>query len=61
MKASDLFVKALENRQGLKIGCIEEVALEKGFITKSEAIKLGNKLSKTDYGKYIINRASKWR
>ena len=55
------FVKALENRQGLKIGCIEEVALEKGFITKSEAIKLGNKLSKTDYGKYIINRANKWK
>ncbi len=55
------FVKALENRQGLKIGCIEEIALEKGFITKSEAIKLGKKLLKTEYGKYIVNRANKWK
>jgi len=51
------FVKALEKRQGLKIGCIEENCLEQGFITKSEAIKLGKELSKTDYGQYLVKRA----
>lgn len=55
------FVKALEKRQGLKIGCIEENCLEQGFITKSEAIKLGKELSKTDYGQYIIKRAKQWK
>ena len=55
------FVKALENRQGLKIGCIEEIALEKGFISKEQALKLGNELIKTDYGKYIVSRAKKWK
>ena len=55
------FVKALEKRQGLKIGCIEENCLEQGFITKSEAIKLGKELSKTDYGQYLGNRAKQWK
>ena len=51
------FIKVLENRQGLKIGCIEEVAMSQGFITPSHAIKLGEQLSSTNYGKYIIDRA----
>jgi glucose-1-phosphate thymidylyltransferase len=55
------FVKALEKRQGLKIGCIEENCLEQGFISKSEAIKLGKQLSKTDYGQYLIKRAKQWK
>ena len=55
------FVKALEKRQGLKIGCIEENCLEQGFITKSEAINLGKELSKTDYGKYLVKIAKQWK
>jgi len=55
------FVKALEKRQGLKIGCIEENCLEQGFITKTQAIKLGKDLSKTDYGQYLIKRAKQWK
>jgi glucose-1-phosphate thymidylyltransferase len=55
------FVKALEKRQGLKIGCIEENCLEQGFITKEEAMKLGKELSKTDYGKYLVKRAKQWK
>ena len=55
------FVKALEKRQGLKIGCIEENCLEQGFITKREAINLGKELSKTDYGKYLVKRAKQWK
>ena len=55
------FVKALEKRQGLKIACIEENVLEQGFISKEEAKKLGEELSKTEYGQYIIRRASQWK
>ena len=55
------FVKALEKRQGLKIGCIEEICLEEGFISKEEVISLGQDLSKTEYGQYIIKRAKQWK
>ena len=55
------FVKALEKRQGLKIACLEENALEQGFISKEEAKKLGEELSKTEYGQYIIRRATQWK
>ena len=52
------FVKTLEKRQGLQIACLEEIALEKGFITKEQALKLGKELIKTEYGKYIIKRVN---
>jgi glucose-1-phosphate thymidylyltransferase len=55
------FVKALEKRQGLKIGCIEENSLEQGFITKNQALLLGKELYKTDYGQYLIKRAKQWK
>lgn len=55
------FVKALEKRQGLKIACIEENCLEQGFINKDDAMRLGNELSKTAYGQYLIRRASQWK
>lgn len=55
------FVKALEKRQGLKIACIEENCLEQGFISKEQAIKLGEDLTKTEYGQYLINRAKQWK
>ena len=55
------FVKALEKRQGLKIGCIEENSLEQGFISKEKAIRLGEDLSKTEYGLYLIKRAKQWK
>ena len=55
------FVKALEKRQGLKIACIEENCLEQGFISKKDAITLGQELSKTEYGQYLIKRGSQWK
>jgi glucose-1-phosphate thymidylyltransferase len=55
------FVKALEKRQGLKIGCIEENSLEQGFISKEQAMNLGNELSKTEYGQYLIKRVKQWK
>lgn len=55
------FVKTLEKRQGLKIACLEENALEQGFISKEEAKQLGEELQKTEYGQYIVRRASQWK
>ena len=52
------FVKALENRQGLKIACIEENAYEQGLITEEQLIQLARDLGKTDYGNYLIRRAN---
>ena len=55
------FVKALEKRQGLKIACLEENALEQGFISKKQAAVLGEELSKTEYGQYILRRTNQWK
>jgi len=55
------YIKTLEKRQGLKIACLEEVCLEQGFIDKDIALKLGEQMEKTDYGKYIIQRANQWK
>ncbi|MCC5919843.1 MAG: glucose-1-phosphate thymidylyltransferase RfbA [Cyclobacteriaceae bacterium] len=47
------FVEVIEERQGLKIGCIEEVAYRMGFIDKSQVLRLAGELQKSGYGEYI--------
>jgi glucose-1-phosphate thymidylyltransferase len=49
------FVQAIEERQGLKIGCIEEVAWEMGFIGDDQLEALGHKYIKSGYGQYLLN------
>jgi glucose-1-phosphate thymidylyltransferase len=49
------FVQVIEARQGLKIGCIEEIAYRKGFISRENLIKIAEPLLKSGYGKYLIN------
>ena len=49
---ASMFIKTIEERQGLKIGCVEEVAYKMGFINKVQLNKLANKIN-TDYGKYL--------
>ncbi|WP_299186461.1 glucose-1-phosphate thymidylyltransferase RfbA [uncultured Aquimarina sp.] len=53
MQASQ-FVQVIEERQGLKIGAIEEIAYKKEFITKNELEKLAKPLIKSGYGKYLL-------
>ena len=52
------FVAAFQKRQGLYISCIEEIAYKRGFIDKEQLLLLAEPLSKTDYGKYMIEVAN---
>jgi len=49
------FVEVIENRQGLKIGCIEEVAYRMNFIDRSQLEKIAQPLLKSGYGQYLLN------
>ncbi len=54
MQASQ-FVEVIEERQGLKIGCVEEVAYKMGFIDENQLRKIAQPLLKSGYGQYLIN------
>jgi glucose-1-phosphate thymidylyltransferase len=49
------FIETIEDRQGLKIGCIEEIAWEMGFIDDAGLERLGHKYLKSGYGEYLLN------
>ena len=49
------FVQVIEERQGLKIGCIEEVAFRHGFISAEELVAIAQPLVKSGYGKYLLD------
>ncbi len=51
------FIQTIENRQGLKVACIEEIAHEMGYITEEDLLKLAQPLKKNQYGQYLIRRA----
>ena len=50
------FIHTIEKRQGLKVGCLEEIAFEKGFITREQLLKGAEKVKQTDYGSYLIKK-----
>lgn len=49
------FVEVIENRQGLKIGCIEEIAYRMNFINRDQLEKIAQPLLKSGYGQYLLN------
>ena len=51
------YIQTIEQRQGLKISCIEEIAYKRGFISKNQLLKLAEPLIKSQYGKYLMNIA----
>ena len=51
------YIETIENRQGLKVACLEEIAYEMGYITKEELLVLAEPLKKNGYGQYLIQRA----
>jgi len=58
MQASN-FIHTIEERQGLKVSCIEEIAFLQGFINKEQLLKLAEPLRKNQYGQYLINLANR--
>ena len=53
------FIETIEKRQGLKVACLEEIALYMGYIAKEEVRKLAEPLKKNNYGQYLLNLVNK--
>ncbi len=60
LSEASLFVQLTEERQGLKIGCIEEVAYNMGFISQDELLTLAKPLQKSGYGDYLIKQINSY-
>jgi len=54
------FIETIEKRQGLKVACIEEIAFEKGYISKQQLLDLAHSLSNNQYGQYLLRRAEEF-
>lgn len=55
------FIQTIENRQSLKVACIEEIAYEMGYISKEKLLELAQPLLKNQYGQYLVKRATQPR
>ncbi len=55
------FIQTIENRQSLKVACLEEIAYEMGYISKEKLLELAEPLKKNQYGQYLIARADQGR
>ena len=55
---ASVFVETIEQRQGLKIACIEEVAFRMGYINADRLVTIGNTMAKNDYGQYLLKLAT---
>ena len=49
------FVETIEKRQGYKVACLEEIALNNGWLSKEQVLDIGQSMSKNDYGQYLIS------
>ena len=62
LEASE-FVRSIQHRQGLLVGCPEEIAFTQGFITSEEMRSLAKRFEKTAYGRYLlrlVNETPDW-
>jgi glucose-1-phosphate thymidylyltransferase len=53
LRASN-YIETIEERQGLKVACLEEIAFRKGYINREQLLRAGEQLSKTSYGQYLL-------
>ena len=49
------FVETVQNRQGYKVACLEEISLNNGWLTKQQVLEIGQSMSKNDYGQYLMS------
>jgi glucose-1-phosphate thymidylyltransferase len=56
------FIKVVEDRQGLKIACLEEIAYRLGYINAEQVRKIAEPLARNGYGQYLLHlmKAEKW-
>ena len=54
MLEASQFIETVERRQGLKIACLEEIALRQGYITAAQLEQLAHRVAKSDYGQYLL-------
>ena len=57
LSEASTFIEVIEKRQGLKIACLEEIALDNGWITKGQVRELAKPMLKNSYGQYLMNIA----
>jgi glucose-1-phosphate thymidylyltransferase len=55
MQQAASYVQAIQERQGLKIACIEEIAYRLGYITSDQLMDLAGEMLKNDYGQYLLS------
>jgi glucose-1-phosphate thymidylyltransferase len=55
------FVETIQERQGLKIACLEEIAYQKGYLSREELVALGKSMGKSSYGEYLLRIAGEDR
>jgi glucose-1-phosphate thymidylyltransferase len=55
------FIETVEERQGLQVGCIEEVAYRMGYIDRDQLVRLAEPLARNDYGRYLLRIAQEGR
>lgn len=53
------FIEIIERRQGLKVGCIEEIAFDNGFIDREQFIKMAEMMPRNQYSKYLLSKVDK--
>ena len=60
LSEASTFIEVIEKRQGLKIACLEEIALDNGWITKGQVRELAKPMQKNNYGQYLMNIAESY-
>ena len=53
------FVETIQNRQGLKIACLEEIAFNYGWLSRERLERIGRSMEKNDYGRYLLSLAER--
>lgn len=57
LQQASLFIETIQNRQGFKVACLEEIAFNQGWISRDQLLALAEPLKKNDYGQYLLDIA----